>query len=159
MTLPERDLEMGIRRVLVAVDGSENGYRAAQTAIKMAKDYRAELIVLRVATLPTALTPAAQRAGTSNIIETFYDYAAKDAKDYVGNLALEATRLGVLSARGEVVRAPSSPATAITERAKEEGADIIVIGSRGLDAPRRFILGSVSSGVVANSEVQVLVVR
>jgi EmrB/QacA subfamily drug resistance transporter len=155
----EQDREMRIRKVLVAVDGSENGYRAAQTAIKMAKDYRAELIVLRVATLPAALTPATQRAGTSNIIETFYGYASKDAKDYVNNLAKEAMRLGVSSARGEVVTASSSPATAITEKAKSEGMDIIVIGSRGLDATRRLILGSVSSGVVANSDVQVLVVK
>jgi nucleotide-binding universal stress UspA family protein len=45
------------------------------------------------------------------------------------------------------------------EKAKSEGADMIVIGTRGLDRPKRLILGSVSSGVVASSEIQVLVVR
>jgi nucleotide-binding universal stress UspA family protein len=112
-----------------------------------------------VITVPTALTPAVQRAGTSSILEAFYEYAVKDATDYVNNLAEEAKGLGVSSARGEVERAPSSPATAIADKARSDGADIIVIGSRGLDATRRFILGSVSAGVVASSEIQVLVVR
>jgi EmrB/QacA subfamily drug resistance transporter len=150
---------MGITKILVAVDGSENGHRAALTAMKLAKDYGAELLVLRVVNAPTALTPTGQRGQTSAIIQQFYDYAQKDATDYVDSLVAEAEGSGVVSVRGEVVRASSSPATTITEKANSERADIIVIGSRGLDRPKRFILGSVSSGVVADSEIQVLVVK
>jgi nucleotide-binding universal stress UspA family protein len=47
----------------------------------------------------------------------------------------------------------------LAEKAEREGADMIVIGTRGLDRPKRLMLGSVSSGVVASSEIQVLVVR
>ncbi len=146
-------------KILVAVDGSENGYRAAETAMRLARDYNAELIFLRIVTAPTALTPTVQRAGASRIIEQFYNIAEKDAKDYVDNLVEEAKRFGVSSAKGEIVKAVSSPASSITERARSEGSDLIVIGSRGLDRPKRFILGSVSSGVVADSNIQVLVVR
>jgi EmrB/QacA subfamily drug resistance transporter len=151
--------EMGIKKILLAVDGSENGQRAALTAMKLAKDYRAELLVLRVVNAPTALTPTAQRGQTSAIIQQFYDYAQKDATDYVDSIVAEAKSSGVASVRGEVVRASSSPASTITEKAASERADIIVIGSRGLDRPKRFILGSVSSEVVADSEIQVLVVK
>lgn len=150
---------MELHKVLVAVDGSESGHRAAQTAIKMAKDYGAELIVLRVVTPPTALTPATQRGQGGVIIGQFYELAQKDASNYVEGLVAEAKQSGVTSARGEIVRAPSSPASAISEKAKMDGADLIVIGTRGLDRPKRFLLGSVSSGVVAESGVQVLVVR
>jgi nucleotide-binding universal stress UspA family protein len=155
----EKKEAMEIRKIMVAVDGSENGYRAAQTAIKLAKDYHAELVVLRVVTVPTALTPAGNRAGGSAILKEFYDYADKDAKDYVDRLANEAKSLGVPLAKGEVVRAESSPASAISDKAKNEGVDLIVIGTRGLDRPKRLLLGSVSSGVVANSSSQVLVVK
>ncbi|MHB2036861.1 MAG: universal stress protein [Nitrososphaerales archaeon] len=147
-----------INRILVAVDGSENGHRAAQTAIKLAEDYNAEIVILRVVTAPTALTPTMQRAAASAIIKQFYDYAQKDATEYVDGLVAEAKNLGVRS-RGEVVRANSSPVSAITDKAKSEGVDLIVIGTRGLDRPKRLFLGSVSSGVVANSDIQVLVVR
>ena len=150
---------MEIRKIMVAVDGSDNGYRAAETAIKLAKDYHAELIVLRVVTVPTALTPAGNRAGGSVILKEFYDYAEKDAKDYVDRLANEAKSAGVPIAKGEIIRAESSPASAITGKAKNERVDLIVIGSRGLDRPKRLLLGSVSSGVVADSSSQVLVVK
>jgi nucleotide-binding universal stress UspA family protein len=158
-TTSEKKEAMEIRKIMVAVDGSENGYRAAQTAIKLAKDYHAELVVLRVVTVPTALTPAGNRAGGSAILKEFYDFADKDAKDYVERLAGEAKSQGISLAKGEIVRAESSPATAITEKAKSEGIDLIVIGTRGLDRPKRLLLGSVSSGVVANSSSQVLVVK
>ena len=157
--ITERTQAMEINRILVAVDGSQNGYRAAQTAIKLAKDYKSELIVLRVVTVPTAMTPTGQRSEASGIIKQFLDYARKDAEDYVENLVNDAKRLGVSTARGEVVRADSSPGSTITEQAKNEGVDLIVIGTRGLDKPKRLILGSVSSGVVADSDIQVLVVR
>ncbi|HVB12522.1 MAG TPA: MFS transporter, partial [Nitrososphaerales archaeon] len=144
----QRKQALEINRILVAVDGSENGHRAAQTALKLAEDYDAELVILRVVTAPTALTPTMQRSGASAIIKQFYDYAQKDATDYVDGLVAEAKNLGVRS-RGEVVRANSSPVSAITDKAKSEGVDLIVIGTRGLDRPKRLFLGSVSSGVVA----------
>jgi nucleotide-binding universal stress UspA family protein len=150
---------MGISRILVAVDGSESGYRAANTAIKFAKDYRAELSVLRVVTAPTALTPAANRSGACAIVKEFYDCAQKEAEDYVGSIVDEARSSGVSSARGEVVKAISSAASAIVDKANSEGVDLIVIGTRGLDRPKRLLLGSVPSGVVADADSQVLVVR
>ena len=156
---PSITKSMEIHKILVAVDGSENGYRAAQTAIKLSRDYGAELIVLRVVTAPTAITPSVTRSGASTIIKEFYDFAQKDAEEYVAGIADEAISSGVSSARGEVVRAVSSPASTISDRAKTSGADLIVIGTRGLDQPRRLVLGSVSSGVVAESDMQVLVVK
>jgi nucleotide-binding universal stress UspA family protein len=112
-----------------------------------------------VVTAPTALTPTANRSGTSTIIKEFYDYAQKDAEDYAAGLVKEAKSFGVSSAKGEVIRALSSPASTISDRVKSAGVDLVVIGTRGLDRPKRFVLGSVSSGVVANSGVQVLVVK
>jgi len=150
---------MKINKILVAVDGSPNGFRAAQTAIKLAEDYNSELIILRVVTATSALTPAANRSGASQILEEFYEYAEKDANKYVSELVDKAKSEGARSAKGEVVRGQSSPATSITDRAKNEKVDLIVIGSRGLDRPKRILLGSVSSTVVANSDAQVLVVR
>jgi nucleotide-binding universal stress UspA family protein len=65
----------------------------------------------------------------------------------------------VSNAEGTVIRANGPPANAIAETAKNEGADLIVIGTRGLGASGRLLQGSVSAGVVANSGVTVVVVR
>jgi nucleotide-binding universal stress UspA family protein len=48
---------------------------------------------------------------------------------------------------------------AIVDAAGAEGADVIVVGSRGLGAVGRFVLGSVSDHVVRHAGCPVLVVR
>jgi nucleotide-binding universal stress UspA family protein len=52
-----------------------------------------------------------------------------------------------------------SPADAIDERAKTEGIELIVIGTRGLNPSQRLFLGSVSSGVVSGADMAVLVLK
>jgi nucleotide-binding universal stress UspA family protein len=47
----------------------------------------------------------------------------------------------------------------ILDLAEEVGADLIVIGSRGLGAISRALLGSVSESVVKHAHCPVLVVR
>jgi EmrB/QacA subfamily drug resistance transporter len=158
-TIAQKEEPVGINKILVAVDGSENARRAAETAIKFAKEFQAELIFLRVVTAPTILTPGAQRANSAGIIKQFYDYSERAAKEYLDSAVEEAKKAGVHSAKGEVIRTTSSPAQAIVERANGEKVDLIVVGTRGLSRPERLFLGSVSSGVVAEAEAQVLVVR
>jgi EmrB/QacA subfamily drug resistance transporter len=148
-----------IRKILVAVDGSENGYRAAGRAIDLAKDYEAELVFLRVVTAPNVLAPTGNRVGSSSVIKEFYEYAEKEAQDYVNSLVAQAEEVGVKSVRGEVVRTSGSAASAIVEKADSEKTDFIVIGTRGLTGPKRFFVGSVSSAVVAESSAEVLVVK
>jgi EmrB/QacA subfamily drug resistance transporter len=158
---PEPEMSVAMRKILVAVDGSENGERAARTAIGFARDYHAELEVLRVVQSPSGVTPSSPRAGGagSAILNARYDYAEKEAEAYVSSVVSEAKSAGVSVAGGMVIRATASAADAIAETAKKEGADLIVIGTRGLGASGRVFLGSVSAGVVANSDVTVIVVR
>jgi EmrB/QacA subfamily drug resistance transporter len=160
-SLPEPEISVAMRKILVAVDGSENGERAARTAIGFARDYHAELIVLRVVQSPSGVTPSSPRAGGagSAILKERYDYAEKEAETYINSVVTKARSAGVSVAGGTVLRATSSAADAIAETAKRDGADLIVIGTRGLGASGRLFLGSVSAGVVANSSVTVIVVK
>ena len=48
---------------------------------------------------------------------------------------------------------------AVLAEVRESGADLIVIGTRGLNAAQRLILGSVSTNVVHHAHCDVLVVR
>ena len=50
------------------------------------------------------------------------------------------------------------PAEEIIKGSEEEGADIIIVGTRG-DRVGRFFIGSVSREVINNSKVSVLVVK
>jgi nucleotide-binding universal stress UspA family protein len=51
------------------------------------------------------------------------------------------------------------PAAVICRRAEELGADLLVLGSRGLGMLDRLLLGSVNSAVVQRAPCSVLVVR
>ena len=160
-SVAEGKMSLAMNKILVAVDGSENGERAARTAIGFARDYHAELDVLRVVQSPSAVTSSSPRVGGSGsgILKERYDYAEKEAEAYVNSVVGEAKSAGVSVAGGTVVRGSGPPANAIVETAKKEGADLIVIGTRGLGASGRFLQGSVSAGVVAHSDVTVVVVR
>ncbi|KPV42420.1 universal stress protein [Alicyclobacillus ferrooxydans] len=51
------------------------------------------------------------------------------------------------------------PALVISMEAKERGADLIVLGGRGVGQPDPLLTGSVSHGVLYTSQVPVLVVK
>lgn len=51
------------------------------------------------------------------------------------------------------------PRKALLEEAQEMGADCIFVGSRGLSAAKRFLIGSVSSGVVSHAPCTVEVIH
>lgn len=58
---------------------------------------------------------------------------------------------------GEVIQ--GSPKQVIVEEAESWGADLIVMGSRGLGAWNRLLLGSVSNAVVHHAKCSVEIVR
>src|SRR3989454_2409590 len=153
-SFPESDKPVAIKKILVPVDGSENAERAVRTAIGFARDYHAELEVLRVVQCPSGVTTSSPRDGGagSAILNERYDHAEKEAKAYVNSVVSKAKGAGVSVAGGTVVRATGAPANTI-------GVDLIVIGTRGLGASGRLLLGSVSAGVRNDSGVTVVVVR
>jgi nucleotide-binding universal stress UspA family protein len=51
------------------------------------------------------------------------------------------------------------PVDTILHVAKDRGADLIVLGSRGLGGFKRLLLGSVSNGVLHHAPCPVLIVR
>ena len=59
----------------------------------------------------------------------------------------------------DAVLAPGSPRPVILDEAESWGADLIVLGSHGYSAWKRFLLGSVSQAVVSHAKCSVEVVR
>lgn len=60
---------------------------------------------------------------------------------------------------GTVVIEQDAAAEAISTVARERGADLIVMGSRGLGAIERFMLGSVTQQIVRETEIPVIAIR
>jgi nucleotide-binding universal stress UspA family protein len=135
-------------RVLLATDGSPDAAFAAQSAIELCERTGSELHVVHVGEyLPTLYAqteeePAQLRADAQRLLEEQLERIRAAG----GQVAQVHLRLG-------------RPAEQIVKLSEEIGAGVVVIGSRGLSALRRAVLGSVSESVVRHAHCPVFVVR
>ena len=130
--LRKRGSRPRIGRVLVATDRSETAHRAVEWAVEMAARYEAELVVLRV-------TPDGDTAELE-----------ADLADYAGSLGDGVRTL---------VRRAEDPAQGICETAREEEADVLVVGSVGMQGRKEFLLGNVPNRVSHNAPCTVVIVN
>lgn len=140
----------GFRRILVAVDGSEVSARAAEHAVRIAKQDGAQLVALHV--VPS---PSFEVAGG---LMGYYDSARKDSKRWLGEIEKIAEARGVLLKTETVVGAYSVVDT-IIGYAETNSVDLIVSGTRGRTPSARLRVGSVASGLVEYAGCAVLVIR
>jgi nucleotide-binding universal stress UspA family protein len=138
-------------KILVGYDGSENSKRALDRAIALSEGTGAAIrLVVAVSTVlitygPTAYYPP--------------DYAEQALKEG-GRLLSDA--VGRAKAAGRNVSGSvedGHPAEILLDCARREGADLIVVGRRGISGIERFVMGGVSSSVVNHSTCDVLVVK
>lgn len=134
-------------KILLAVDGSEPSRRAVPVAGDLARRYGGEVLVLHVREHEVTW-------GADVDVET-----PEEATDLVDEVVRTLKDLGA-SARSEVVRAPlGQTPRVILDMAREHGAGLIVMGTRGLSDWGRLLMGSVAHKVLHLAECPVLVVR
>lgn len=141
---------MMFARILVGVDGSDYARRAFDAAVTMTKASNGSLVVLCVVQPPMVI---GQRKETA---ARFVRILEREARMILADYVQEADKKGV---KAETRLTKGHPAAVILEAARSEHADLIVIGSRGLGGVKGMLLGSVSSAVVQNSKVPVLVAK
>lgn len=139
-----------MKRILLAVDGSEHSRKAMKVAIDLASKMGARLCVLSVAA-PPYIPPEPYGIAIAGLEEAVTEYATSLAKA----AAAQAEKAGV-PADWRVES--GSVADMICHTADAVGAELIVLGSRGNGTLRRALLGSVSSRVIHIAETPVLVV-
>lgn len=133
--------------VIVGYDGSEHSQRALERAASLVRD-SGTLVVVAAARL-AGLT----RDLGASAVDPVELEAAREA------LEKARTQLAGKVPNARFVEAHGEPAEALVRQAEEEGADLIVVGTRGLNFAQRALLGSVSTKVVHDAPCDVLVVR
>ena len=136
-----------MRTIVVGYDGSEHSDRALERAIELAHE-GAELIVVSAA----GLTRAGGMAGAVEVDPGEAEQARESLDKAQGKMQEKGINARTIEAHGD-------PADMIVQQAKEAGAELIAVGTRGLNAAQRALLGSVSTKVVHHAECDVLVVR
>lgn len=140
-----------IKKILVPVDGSENSFRALDQALFVAKSTGAQATAIYVMESPPTVYVESQKV----LNEIMAKYRQESAR--VLDKCKE--RAGVSGVEIETVLAEGDPASSIVEYAKNEGFDMIVMGSRGLGKIKELMLGSVSSKVLHHAKCSVLIVK
>lgn len=134
-----------VRHVVLAIDGSAASDKALRFLMRQINPTpdapeREPVLVTMVHAMPYLKYPEVKEAG-KRLMRRYGDKLASS-----GFQIREALRLG-------------KPADEILTVAKQEKADLIVTGAKGLGAIRRVLLGSVSTRVVQHAHCGVLVVR
>ena len=146
---------MSLRKILVAVDGSDPSLDASALAIDLAKSNNAELIVLFIVSPVPYSQFEYANIGREKEIEAVESERAHQVVDKVKQQATE----NKVSVETTVLVQYTSIVKEIVEFAEKKNIDMIVIGSKGKSGFRRMLLGSVASGVVTYSHCPVLVVK
>ncbi len=152
-------------RYLVAYDGSEWSKAALLHAAKLSSHQDATLTILTVAE-PTATFSYAGLTG-EGIIDWHGESVPELQKQFKEHVETLGSQL--LSQAEELVKDLGvkynlrlefgSPRLVITEVAEEENTDVIFMGSRGLGAVKRLILGSVSDYTIHHAPCSVYILR
>ena len=135
-------------RVLIATDGSDDAKAAVEWLRRLPLPPDREVMALTVVVPP--LVPAFGEA-----MGDLHRALIADARRLADNTAAEL--LAGRRAVGRVVE--GDPREEIVTAARSWGADLIVMGARGLGALKELLLGSVSLGVAAHAPCPVLVCR
>ena len=135
-------------KILVPVDGSAYSLKAVETACDLAKAQAPASVVLTAVAIQIA--ELEEGVYIAEKMKAQAEIALAKAKEVARGKGITAE---VILATG------ASPADVIVRVAKEQQADLIVIGSRGLAGKTRSFLGSTASQVVTYSPCSVLVVK
>lgn len=148
-----------MERIMVADDGSEPALAAVRLAADLAAKTGAELIAF--AAVGSELSPRdiAAFARSEAIDEaTAREKLAAAAAVYLDRGRDIAARLGVARFRAEA-RIDIDAAAAIVAFARDNGVELIVVGSRGRGRLPGLLLGSVSQKVANEAPCPVLIAR
>jgi nucleotide-binding universal stress UspA family protein len=142
-------------RIVVGTDGSDTAAQAVREAIDLAKIAGAQL------TIVSAYEPVSKRR-----LQDEQEGAPADVAHEIGpredvNLVLNAAAAAAKQEGIEVQTRPieGEPAEGILNVAEEIGADLIVVGNKGMTGARRFLLGSVPNNISHHAPCSVIIVR
>lgn len=138
---------------IVAVDGSPLSAKAADRAVEFANRAGAEVRIVTVEDLLRVERELGRGSDTRRLMRGLREAA----EALVERERQRARAEGV--AVSTAVLTGRDPAHEIVKYAEKEGADLIVVGSRGLTGIKRVLLGSVAEKVVHLAHCPVLVVR
>lgn len=147
-------------KILLAVDGSACSDAAVEEIRKRPWPPGSQVKVITALETPMTIGIGVEAwAVPPDYFEELQASARAAAKTVIDNAVqkLNETPDQTFTISHEIIGGP--PRQVIVEEAEDWGADLIIMGSRGLGVWSRLLLGSVSNGVVHHAKCSVEIVR
>ena len=134
-------------KILVAIDGSDYSNKALLHACNIARTQQSKLILMYV--IEKSTLNLLDKKEYLRLVKDFGKTVLEKSQKTCIQYGIEST---VLLKEGNV-------ANEIIKYAKTGNCNLIIMGNRGFGATTRFLLGSVSQKVAANSPCSVMIIK
>lgn len=141
-----------LKKIGCAIDFSDPSRLAMEHAAMLAKRFAADLTLVHV------VGPMSRVEGGATIPRhTVADFVVAEHEDTLSRWRADAEALVGREVRSRLLF--GEPAPEIVRHAREEGYDVLIVGSRGRTGISRLLLGSVAEHVLRHAGCAVLVIR
>jgi nucleotide-binding universal stress UspA family protein len=142
--------------IVVGTDGSDTAKEAVRQASELAKLMGSSVLLV------SAYEPVPESRLRQERTEVPEDVSwmvnpREDVQAVLDDEAEQIKQAGVSAV--ETFAREGDPADAILDVAEEKGADLIIVGNKGMTGARRFLLGSVPNKVSHHAPCNVMIVR
>lgn len=151
------NINLIIRKVLVAVDGSIPSLNASNYAIDLAKKFESELTILYVISSDLRYS-VEDLSPVPRALKEVLAVATERGQEKIDQVKRKAVQENV-KVKTDIIISVTSIVREIADYAKKNNIDVIVVGSRGMSEFKKMLLGSVASGVVTFAHCPVIVVK
>jgi nucleotide-binding universal stress UspA family protein len=143
------------KRIVVGTDGSDTATEAVRQAIELAQMSGAKLGI--VAAFEPVPPSRLREEGGEAPGDVQHGIGPREDVNVTLDTAVGKAQQGGVEA--ESYPREGDPADAILDVAEDIGADLIVVGNKGMTGAKRFLLGSVPNKVSHHAPCGVLIVR
>jgi len=140
-----------MKKIIVPIDFSEHSEFALKAAAQLAKKYNAELLALHMLEMSDIMLTASEGEQYQKAV-FFFKLAEQKFETFLAKPYLQDIKVVPIVKHFKVF-------SEVNDVAKDEEADLIVMGSHGVSGLKEFFVGSNTERVVRNAEIPVLVVK
>ena len=137
------------KKILCPVDFSDTSMNAANNAINFSMEIKAEITFIHIIDIQALQNIGDLSGGGINDINLLIE----EEKPVLSKLKEECDKKGI---KVKTVLTHGEPVSVILETIKEDGHDLIIMGTHGKTGLRRLVLGSIAENVVRKSDIPVL---
>lgn len=143
---------MDLKTILVPVDFSPDSERALEVAVDLAKTFGARVQLLHCYPINVGGISPYGLVLSDDFDREFREAAGRKLGEWREKVAAESVEV-------EEILTPMFPSEAIAQTAQERGADLVVMGTRGLTGLKHVVLGSVAERTIRIAPCPVLTVK